>query len=75
MNFKANGINKASIVLPLPLITDSSLSTESTNPIQNKIVAEALNNINSQLDTNTKTRIAKDINSSNYKANTQIEVE
>ena len=45
----------------LPIVTDSSLSTESTNPIQNKIVAEALNNVNSQLNT-----IEQDKVESNY---------
>ena len=34
-----------------------------------------IKDIISKLDTNTKTIIAKDINSSNYKANTQIDVE
>ena len=37
--------------------------------------SEKISELNSQMDTNTKTRIAKDINSSNYKANTQIDVE
>ena len=49
---KANGITKATITLPTStssdsgssITVDSSLSTDSTNPVQNKIVTNALNN-------------------------------
>ena len=48
------------------IILDENIQAKLTNDI---------NEINSQIDNNTKTRIAKDINSSNYITNTQIDVE
>lgn len=45
LNGIATGANKT--------VTDSSLSTSSTNPIQNKVVATALNSATSAISTNT----------------------
>ena len=52
-------------------------NNEIIKDVKAKLIINTSNieNITSKLDTNTKTRIAKDINSSDYLANTQIDVE
>ena len=59
---------KASQLEELTEVTDSNYVVVTDGATSKKIKA-------TKMDTNTKTRIAKDINSSNYKANTQIDVE
>ena len=59
---------KASQLAELTEVTDSNYVIVTDGDTSKKIKA-------TKMDTNTKTRIAKDINSSNYKANTQIDVE
>ena len=60
-------------------IIDTMLEDGTLENLINKNLFNGLNTkideINSQMDNNTKTRISKDINSSNYIANTQIDVE
>lgn len=60
-------------------IIDTMLEDGTLETIINENVFNGLNTkideINSQMDNNTKTRISKDINSSDYLANSQIDVE
>ena len=60
-------------------IIDTMLEDGTLENLINKNLFNGLNTkideINSQMDNNTKTRISKDINSSNYIANSQIDVE
>ena len=53
---------------------ENLINVEKINRIETELTND-IETINSQMDNNTKTRIAKDINSSDYIANTQIDVE